>query len=869
MKKIFIVSFIALLFLSVCTVIAQDTKTPVVIGTYSAVIPIGEKFDYRIEVNGEPNVTFEFQLLRGPEGMTIDSKTGVVTWTPKAVGEVTAEILTSYFTSPTTKMKAVGTVLKLIVVDFKGVISGTVKDEAGEEITNAVVTLYKNTATDNKVSNLYVNSTMTDASGKYNLTVYQEGSYLIQVSYKNEIINSWSPEPTYLSVWYKDAASAEKAEMIPISKTSLNFTADITMHINPNQSILTFTYNETIVKNQEFKYQVTLPIKINTQSLEYRLMMTSTGTSLDANTGILKWTPSEKGEFGVEIGVFLKNSTTQIAKVVLKVKVVDFLGTLSGIVENETGEPLSQILVTLYKKITIAEKGKSYITSLSDATDDKGAYTITKIEPGTYYAQARPGEDKTMSPLPNPNLIYMPVWYKDSPTMDYADVIVIAQTLIKVDANFTMHKIVKVEPKVYSISGRVTDASSSKGFANATVFVSIASNTNGAEANGIALGMPVLTCSDPAFGVFTDVVYKTITDIEGNYKLSVKEGASYIVACFAENYLMQYYNGKASIAEAVKLTPEKDETGIDFNLTLAPQAKAKVSGKVQDESKIPVVAKIVLYSSPISSDTKPTTRSVSTNAIGEFVFEKVPNGKYYLQVYPVKDYMPAYYKINSCGIREPKDADIVNVVNDADLPGLEVCVEKISTTGGGKISGMIVEPNGNGICGVIVTAESKDQTDVAYAISENDGSFEITGLGVGDYTLTGEKFGYSTIVKDGSTIDYAKNAFNSSVNLIMSQNFVTAIEDKQIIPSDYNLYQNYPNPFNPSTTIIFSLPQNDRVTLKVFDVLGNEIKQLTDGNLNAGIHEVKFNAQGLPSGFYIYRLTTLNFSSSKKMLLLK
>ena len=89
------------------------------------------------------------------------------------------------------------------------------------------------------------------------------------------------------------------------------------------------------------------------------------------------------------------------------------------------------------------------------------------------------------------------------------------------------------------------------------------------------------------------------------------------------------------------------------------------------------------------------------------------------------------------------------------------------------------------------------------------------------------------------------------------------------IPSSFELRQNYPNPFNPTTTIRFSLPQRTYATLKVFDVLGREVATLVEEKLNPGEHSVVFNAKGLASGVYCYRLQTGSVVQEKAMVLLK
>ncbi|MDW8466117.1 MAG: T9SS type A sorting domain-containing protein [Chloroherpetonaceae bacterium] len=88
-------------------------------------------------------------------------------------------------------------------------------------------------------------------------------------------------------------------------------------------------------------------------------------------------------------------------------------------------------------------------------------------------------------------------------------------------------------------------------------------------------------------------------------------------------------------------------------------------------------------------------------------------------------------------------------------------------------------------------------------------------------------------------------------------------------PTTFALEQNYPNPFNPSTMIRYSIPSTEQVSLKVFDVLGREVLTLVSGRQAAGRYEVLFNAAGLPSGIYFYRLQAGTYSETRKMMLVK
>lgn len=102
------------------------------------------------------------------------------------------------------------------------------------------------------------------------------------------------------------------------------------------------------------------------------------------------------------------------------------------------------------------------------------------------------------------------------------------------------------------------------------------------------------------------------------------------------------------------------------------------------------------------------------------------------------------------------------------------------------------------------------------------------------------------------------------------ETFLTAIDPvSNEVPNSFSLLQNYPNPFNPETNIKFTLPKDGNVTLKVFDVSGRVVAEIVNGNLNAGMYSVSFNASKLSSGVYFYRISADGFTDTKKMILVK
>ncbi|MBK8982078.1 MAG: T9SS type A sorting domain-containing protein [Ignavibacteria bacterium] len=98
---------------------------------------------------------------------------------------------------------------------------------------------------------------------------------------------------------------------------------------------------------------------------------------------------------------------------------------------------------------------------------------------------------------------------------------------------------------------------------------------------------------------------------------------------------------------------------------------------------------------------------------------------------------------------------------------------------------------------------------------------------------------------------------------------LTAIESNTEILSNFILYQNFPNPFNPGTVIRYSLIKNLNVNLVVYDALGKKVETLVNQKQNAGSYDIEFDGSSLPGGVYFYKLSSENFTETKKMILTK
>ena len=184
----------------------------------------------------------------------------------------------------------------------------------------------------------------------------------------------------------------------------------------------------------------------------------------------------------------------------------------------------------------------------------------------------------------------------------------------------------------------------------------------------------------------------------------------------------------------------------------------------------------------------------------------------------------------------------------------------------------------------------KYYTDIYYVVSEDGGAtFSAPGILQGDAgvdecfpvltrmlpvdgntaTIT---FLYYEDAIPGTSLFTLENGFSADGKWYyqtMDVTLATGVGDEGTVVNKFNLDQNYPNPFNPSTKISYSLAERSNVSLKVYDVLGNEVANLVNGTQEAGSHSLTFDGANLASGLYIYKIQAGQFTQSKKMMLLK
>lgn len=603
------------------------------------------------------------------------------------------------------------------------------------------------------------------------------------------------------------------------------------------------------------------------------LMMTAgSGFKIDSVTGVVNWTPQNKGIYYVHI-VAVSNKGGK-ARQEYTVTVAGGNGIVQGKVTDTDNVAIAKALIELFK----TENSTSLSFTYSTFTDENGNYRINRVDPGSYKLRASaPGR-------------YQSQWYDGKREASQADIITVADSPAVTIANFKLRG--KRENQLrFTVTGRVTDTA---GFAIAgrecrVVFVRAEFALNiGAGLHMFGENMQryfeLYGNGDFRLEGNSEFVFKTKPDSLGNYTLDLPAG-SYIAFARAKGYETEFYYEQSSILTAdIILVPDPRVSPLPskYNFTLAPLPPVvlgEIHGAVIDSVKdIVVPARVLAFRDRwFNSDNYPAARVyiTDTDSTGHYAFTELLPGKYIVMAVPLGRYAPAFYSDDTSNMRWKKATKIE--INGNSVDNINIYVRPFGPYANGYtgITGSVTVNGGSGMmqgslkAGAMVYAYRNGEI-AGYAITNASGNYTISGLAPGMYSVFADKAGYHESAVMNVNVGYSSTGAPMSGSADFTLNSVLSVSlDRSVIPTEYVLHQNYPNPFNPMTTISYTLPSAGSVSLKVYDLLGKEVATLINGYQQSGTYSVTFNASTLASGVYFYRLEAGRHTLVKKMVLLK
>jgi len=264
-----------------------------------------------------------------------------------------------------------------------------------------------------------------------------------------------------------------------------------------------------------------------------------------------------------------------------------------------------------------------------------------------------------------------------------------------------------------------------------------------------------------------------------------------------------------------------------------------------------------------------TLDSAGIQSNGTYNLSDVPQDSVYIGVYPnstvTPDFVPGYYPstINW--------QDAVRLYPTGNLTNINIGVNRVTNfTSNYSVNGRVFRLGDGGLKNAILYAKSGNNY-VKFAETNYQGIYQLTSVPAGIMRIIVHRIGFRS-----DSLEYNVYSNHDSVNFSLIQMYVGIKKIEEIIPERYELSQNYPNPFNPISNIKFQIPlchscegRNPQVIIKVFDLLGREVRTLVNEYLQSGTYSIRFDATGLSSGVYFYRMQAGDFVETKRMVLVR
>ncbi len=498
--------------------------------------------------------------------------------------------------------------------------------------------------------------------------------------------------------------------------------------------------------------------------------------------------------------------------------------SISGMVTDEVTE-------IALEGIYVSAISVSALTVNTVTTDVNGSYTL-ELLPGEYLIYFRASQD------------YWPEFYDNVRHAWEASSFVLADndSYSNIDAALTP---MGLSSEMFNISGNVSDNS----------------------------GNPVDAIVDVmSFGYrnFPRKHVRTRTDSDGNYSVAVKGGSE--VVLFAQpmnkNLYGEFYENSYSLANATRIMVNDNISDINFVLEPRAEGNSSISGIVANANNEKVDAMIVAIKLGVDRFNRDSNLRTFADENGYYEFNNLTRGDYILFAVPEEGYLPTFYKEDGTPTFRWRDADVLTVDDNTNLTGINFIFSEmpgIPENGFAEISGTVMDDNGQPVVNAYVYILDENNNTVTYSFTDQQGNYNAQGLTPGVYSVACDNYALSSEETDNV---YAGLNEQTTVNFTLTPDTPVSVEETPIVTA-YELEQNYPNPFNPSTVINFSILEKGNVKLTVYNILGSKIRTLINKELNSGSYKIQFDASDLPTGMYIYELSTNKFTQSRKMLLIK
>jgi|GEM_PF-974305 len=669
-------------------------------------------------------------------------------------------------------------------------------------------------------------STRTDSNGYFKARV-KTGNYFMYTSSMG-----------HFSEYYDNAATVQTATPVTVNENdSLGFTISLGKPVPPTFGIVSGIVTEDGTSAFMGHASVTIFPSANLTGPSISVRTDSNGFfKARVKTGNYFMFISAHGH----VSEYFDNSSTVQGATAITVNENDSLGyaiglaqiappafgILSGVVKDDSsGAPVPRSVV---HAISVLNSGTRAISILTDSN----GYFKLRVKTGAYilFTSAHG---------------FVAEYFDNALTVETATQITVA------DGDSLGYEISLAHvtpPTMYSLSGLVTDGLGNPMKTAVTAY---------------------LTGRVPGSGDHQRKLFTT-TDSLGYFSITAKENDTLVLFFVPMNnaYVGEFWNNQTTFASADRIAVTGDRTDLNVELSPLPVYANGVSGLITDSAgTTPLKAFVHAYRYDGTRFRYTRYYAQTDTLTGSYSIESMKPGTYILLGW-ARGYKASYYRADGTPTLDWKKADTIvvtetGIVTDLNFHLNPVYRHNASIFAQGKVNSR----TGTALDGAVIYAVDEEGMVAECAVTEADGSFEMEGLKAGTYSFVSNLASYTT----GETTDVTLSEnTEAEIEVVMGTDEVTGVIERPVqVANAYTLTQNYPNPFNPSTTITYVAPSNGFVTVKVYNVLGNEIATLVNGDVSAGEHTIHFDGSNLSTGVYYVKLEATNFVSMKKMLLVK
>ncbi len=577
------------------------------------------------------------------------------------------------------------------------------------------------------------------------------------------------------------------------------------------------------------------------------------------------WPDAETPEEAMSVIV---NGATDRQPTNFKLPIRPGTARISGRVLRHTGEPILYAYIQLTSADATLDPANGATSSIwaYASTDSNGSYRIQGLPAGEYVAYSQYWENQNFAQQ----------WFDHKDSRSEATLIVLADGAQRDDINFDL----TLRPYYGAIAGTVTD-----------------------EVNGAPIARAYVEITPIGFNYFEDGLarpsiwpgfwwpYHAITNEFGNYQVEWLPQGEYYVSVYSNGAFEYFENAPVpELAAKVKVVGG-ETTAVNFALTPRDEGDGVISGTVTDEWNSGALQIAMVIARPVATpavfpDSEKFFNTI-TQTDGSYELTGLPAGDYYLFSF-APGYIGEYYD----NVYDPSEAKVIAVVENQPVTGIDFALSPIlwlrgcpecdlaapGASGGAQVFGKVTDGNGKPIRSATIYLLNDTEKAVSFAQSNAEGLYELHSVPPGRYrakathlNFKGEFNNGVANFADAQVIEVGYGALE--INFVLDS--VTSVEDEPPVPTAIELYGNYPNPFNPETLIKFGLPAEMTVRLRIFNLLGQEVRTLEGGRLAAGQHAIRWDGRDLsgavlPSGIYFYTLEANGqLRAVQKMMLLK